>query len=109
MALGPAEASTSTSMRSTFSAAEDLPAVYRVILDGIAVLESTGRRAEAARIRVAATRVYSAAWDPSSLKRLERLSTQCRLEIHGLEGMPLGRETIVHRARRLRWPAPGLG
>lgn len=95
-------------MKSTFSAAEDLPAVYRVILDGVAVLERSGRRAEAARIRVAATRAYSTAWDRSSLKRLEQLAEHCRLELGWLRGSPAGRETISHRARRARWAVPGL-
>lgn len=97
------------SMKSTFSAEEDLPAVYRDILDGVAVLEHAGLRIEAARIRVAATRAYSAAWDESSMRRLEQLSRKCRSEIVGIAGTALGPETIVRRARRLRWPAPGLG
>ena len=95
-------------MKSTFSAAEDLPAVYRVILDGVAILERAGRRAEAARIRVAATRAYSTAWDGSSMKRLERLAGECRFEIGVLRGSAVGRETIAHRARRAGWAVPGL-
>ena len=45
------------------SPAEELPALYRAILDRVAELERDGARAEAARVRAAATRIYSRAWD----------------------------------------------
>jgi hypothetical protein len=96
-------------MKSTFSAAEDLPVVYRTILDGVAVLERAGRRGEAARIRVAATRAYSTAWDGSSMRRLEKLAEECRFELRAIAGSPIRGATIAHRARRVRWPVGGIG
>lgn len=54
----------------TATLAEDLPELYRTILDRIAQLELIGSRREAGRIRVAATRAYSAAWDESARRRL---------------------------------------
>ncbi|MFL5757254.1 MAG: hypothetical protein ACJ77N_13265 [Chloroflexota bacterium] len=55
------------------SSAEQLPGLYRAILDGVARLERVGERREAARIRVDATRAYSTAWDESNRRRLEHL------------------------------------
>jgi hypothetical protein len=55
------------------SPAEELPALYRAILDRVARLESDGERAEAARVRSAATRIYSRAWDERARKSLEAL------------------------------------
>jgi hypothetical protein len=52
------------------SVAEDLPELYREILDRVAALERLGARAEAARIRAAATRVYSNAWDAGARRDL---------------------------------------
>jgi hypothetical protein len=55
------------------STAEELPALYRAILDRVAELESTGARAEAARLRASATRHYSRAWDARARRDLEAL------------------------------------
>jgi hypothetical protein len=55
------------------SVAEDLPELYRDILDRVAELERRGARADAARIRSAATRAYSNAWDESARKVLTSL------------------------------------
>lgn len=53
--------------------AEELPALYRAILDGIAALEAAGRRDDAVWIRRAATRAYSRAWDARARRELEGL------------------------------------
>jgi len=53
--------------------AEQLPMLYRSILDGVARLERAGERREAGRIRVEATTAYSRAWDERSRRRLEAL------------------------------------
>jgi hypothetical protein len=53
--------------------AEELPGLYRAILDRVAELEATGDRAEAARVRTAATRAYSRAWDDRARRELEAL------------------------------------
>jgi hypothetical protein len=55
------------------SVAEDLPELYRQILDLVAGLERMGARAEAARIRTDATRAYSNAWDESARRVLTGL------------------------------------
>jgi hypothetical protein len=52
------------------SPAEELPALYRAILDRVADLETDGDRAEAARMRAAATRIYSRAWDEPARRDL---------------------------------------
>ena len=43
------------------SAAEELPALYRALLDRVAQIEAEGRRAAAYRLRTQATRIYSRA------------------------------------------------
>ena len=55
------------------SPAEELPALYRAILDRVALLEGAGGRAEAAEVRTAATRAYSRAWDEQARRQLQRL------------------------------------
>jgi hypothetical protein len=50
--------------------AEELPALYRAILDSVARLESAGERQTAARIRRDATAAYSRAWDARAQRRL---------------------------------------
>jgi hypothetical protein len=53
--------------------AEDLPEIYRAILDRVADLERIGARGDAGRIRQRATRAYSDAWDESARRQLLRL------------------------------------
>ena len=55
------------------SPAEDLPALYRAILDRVAELEAAGQRGEAARVRADATRAYSRAWDDRARRQLEAM------------------------------------
>ena len=54
----------------TSTVAEDLPELYRAILERVAVLERIGARAEAGRIRAEATRAYSNAWDDAARRLL---------------------------------------
>ncbi len=63
----PAPAPTAESVTSV---AEDLPALYRAILERVAGLERAGARAEAARIRHEATIAYSNAWDEGARRVL---------------------------------------
>lgn len=56
------------------SAADELPAIYRTILDRVALIERAGARSEAGRIRAAAIRAYATSWDERHLRRLERLA-----------------------------------
>ena len=55
------------------SPAEELPALYRAILDGVARLEGIGQRREAATVRTRATAIYSTSWDDSGRRRLVQL------------------------------------
>ena len=47
----------------SMSPAEELPGLYLAILQRVAELEAAGRRREAGRVRRAATKAYSRAWD----------------------------------------------
>lgn len=60
------------------SVAEELPGLYRTILDRIAELEGVGDRVEASRIRTAATRSYSRAWDDRTRRELDDLLRRAR-------------------------------
>jgi hypothetical protein len=55
------------------SLAEELPSLYRAILDRVAELEAAGHRTEAARMRSSATQIYSRAWDDRARRRLTAL------------------------------------
>jgi len=52
------------------SAAEELPGLYRAVLDRVGELEASGRRDLANAIRAEATRIYSRAWDDQARKGL---------------------------------------
>ena len=66
---GPAAVDVGMSSGAT-SPAEELPGLYRAILDRVAMLESVGERDEAARIRRDATETYSGAWDAAGRRTL---------------------------------------
>jgi plasmid stabilization system protein ParE len=55
------------------SPSEELPALYRAILDRVADLEAAGERVEAAQLRSEATAAYSRAWDERARRRLDSL------------------------------------
>jgi hypothetical protein len=52
------------------SAAEELPALYRAVLDLVAGLEAEHKRELANRVRAQATRIYSRAWDERARREL---------------------------------------
>jgi hypothetical protein len=52
------------------SPAEELPGLYRAILERVADLEQLGQREEAADIRRKATSVYSDAWNAAGRRSL---------------------------------------
>ncbi len=56
-----------------YTPAEELPALYRAILDRVARLEADGERGEAGRVRRQATAAYSRAWDDRARRQLSRL------------------------------------
>lgn len=55
------------------SVSEELPALYRAILDRVGALDACGQRTAANMIRAEATKIYSRSWDASAKRRLEAL------------------------------------
>lgn len=55
------------------SPAEELPALYRALLDRVAQIEAEGRRAAAYRLRCEAVRIYSRSWDDRARRALQEL------------------------------------
>lgn len=58
------------------SGAEELPALYRELLDAIARIDASGQRAVGYRLRTQATRIYSRAWDDRARRGLLELLRQ---------------------------------
>jgi hypothetical protein len=58
------------------TAAEELPELYRALLDRIAQIDAAGHRSVGYRIRAEATRIYSRAWDDRARRGLEDLLRQ---------------------------------
>jgi hypothetical protein len=65
------------------SPAEELPGLYRAILDRVAELEQLGQRPEAAVIRRKATSVYSDAWNAAGRRNLFSLLARADRVIAG--------------------------
>jgi hypothetical protein len=65
------------------SPAEELPGLYRAILDRVAILENGGARDEAATIRRLATEAYSGAWDAAGRRTLASLVSRADRAIAG--------------------------
>jgi len=55
------------------SPAEELPGLYRMVLDRVAQLELIGERHEAGQIRLSATTAYSGAWNDAGRQRIVAL------------------------------------
>ncbi|HUQ78524.1 MAG TPA: hypothetical protein VM427_06610 [Patescibacteria group bacterium] len=82
------------------SLAEDLPELYRTILERIADLEHLGSRSEAARIRMSATRAYSGAWDAAARRALLGLLVRADRRLDAptrTRGWPLRRRSVAAR------------
>jgi hypothetical protein len=80
--------------------AEDLPEIYRAILDRVADLERIGARGEAGRIRAQATKTYSDAWDESARRQLLRLLANAQRGLTATErsrSWSLRRRTVAAR------------
>jgi hypothetical protein len=75
------------------SAAEELPALYRAVLDRVGLLEAAGQRAVANRIRADAIRIYSRAWDERARRELTGLLRRNAAE-------PVGTATVGRGLRR---------
>ena len=67
------------------SPADDLPSLYRAILDGVAALERFGARRDAALLRAEATKIYSTAWDEPGLRRMRQIRARIDRIIAGEE------------------------
>ena len=52
------------------SASEELPDLYRAVLDRVAELEASRERAQANRVRAEAIHIYSRAWDERARREL---------------------------------------
>ena len=65
------------------SPAEELPGLYRAILERVAELEQLGDRPAAARIRISATKIYSEAWDATGRRNLLSLLARADRTIAG--------------------------
>ena len=82
------------------SRAEDLPTLYRAILDRVALLESAGDRSEAARVRRQATAAYSRAWDDRAHRELETLLRRAERPTPAERLLGRGRPRGIGRSRR---------
>lgn len=65
--------------------AEELPVLYRAVLDVVFALEQVGERREASIVRAQATRLYSGSWDESSRRGLHRLWRRADRVVNGRE------------------------
>lgn len=80
--------------------ADDLPGLYREILDRVAALEQIGERGHAGRIRMAATEAYSEAWNETGRGRLLVLLSRADRTIAGHDrprGWTLRRRSVAAR------------
>ncbi len=59
----------------------ELPALYRAVLDGVAILERRGERSLATSIRRQAIAAYANAWDDRHRERLAALLERLRREL----------------------------
>jgi hypothetical protein len=66
----------------------ELPALYRAVLDGVAVLERRGERTLATSIRRQAIAAYANAWDERHRERLASLLVRTRREVGRGEARP---------------------
>jgi len=65
------------------SPADELPALYRAVLDRVSDLEGIGQRRAALIVRAEATRAYSRAWDENARRRLAALCRRADRVIAG--------------------------
>jgi len=78
------------------SASEELPDLYRAVLDRVAELEATRERDLANRVRAEAAHIYSRAWDERARRELLALLRRNGSSDPGLpvSGRGLRRRTI---------------
>ncbi len=78
---------------------EELPALYRAVLDRVAEIAASGRRPLANDIRREAIRIYSRAWDERARRDLEAL-----LRRHTLASWRPDRRAVVFVGDPFAWP-----
>jgi hypothetical protein len=61
--------------------AEELPVVYREVLDAVALLEAAGDRALAYELRVRAQRTYATRWDEGGLRALQKIVREAHVRL----------------------------
>ena len=76
------------------SAAEELPALYRAVLDRVGELDASGRRELANLVRAEATRIYSRSWDDHARRGLAAL---LRRHSEVIRERPAGRRGLRRR------------
>jgi hypothetical protein len=89
-----------TAVEAASTPADDLPGLYRVILDRVAELERIGERSQAGRIRMAAIEAYSEAWNETGRGRLLGLIGRADRAIAGHDrprGWALRRRSVPAR------------
>jgi hypothetical protein len=74
-------------------APEELPTLYRAVLDRVAELQESGQRNLANRVRADAIRIYSRSWDDRARHDLQAL-------IRRNGETPAGREPLGRSLRR---------
>jgi hypothetical protein len=84
----------------------ELPGLYLAILERVAELETAGRRREAGRVRRAATKAYSRAWDERARRALIDLLRDADQRTVAAAAEPTGRRVsrslpgiVARRAR----------
>jgi hypothetical protein len=96
----PSPAQPDPTVEAPSTPADDLPGLYRSILDRVAELEQIGERAHAGRIRMAATEAYSEAWNERGRGRLLTLIDRADRTIVGRDrprGWTLRRRSAAAR------------
>ena len=74
--------------------AEELPSLYRAVLDTVSRLEHVGERAYAFDIRRRALRTYSTRWDDGGRRALVQLNRKAQVRLSCVPD-PAGRSTFV--------------
>lgn len=70
--------------------AEDLPTLYRAVLDTVSRLERVGDRSAAWKIRRDALQTYSTRWDDTGQRRLRKLVRDAQRRLASYPASSLG-------------------
>jgi hypothetical protein len=85
-------------MESRLTPAEEFPALYRAILEGVSHLERIGERHEAGVIRTAASRAYMV-WDDAGRRRLIGLQRRLERSLDGAKSAETSSVGAEHSGR----------